>query len=134
MPKKNKKRTKKSVKPEKEKKEQSRSNKHKLTKKSLLVIIALLFISLAVLALFLLSEFGVIQNFSFLKDFSLEPQLFTLKDECSLIVGQLIHTIKDPESCELKCKNNCNIREMKFHDSEFTERQSDCHKCECYCR
>jgi len=106
--------------------------KQVLHKKTMLVIMIVLALFLVVLSLILLVQFNFIKNP--LEKISSEERIFAIKDECSLIVGQLIHTIKDGITCELKCKTNCNAFDMKFHDSKFIENTGDCHRCECTCK
>ncbi len=55
-------------------------------------------------------------------------------DECSLIMGNLIHNIRDLGDCKIKCNDNCEIRGLEFHDSEFVFQNSSCHTCDCYCK
>ncbi|MCK4997500.1 hypothetical protein KAS08_04295 [Candidatus Pacearchaeota archaeon] len=59
---------------------------------------------------------------------------FSIDDECSIIMGNLIHNIRDGGDCKIKCVNNCEIRELDFYDSEFTFENSSCHTCDCYCK
>jgi len=101
-------------------------------KKKILLTIELLLIFLAVLVLFLLFQFGFIKNP--IKKINLEPEFFDIKDNCAMIVGQLIHTIDNEVTCELVCKTNCETREMKFYSSEFTEKENDCNGCACFCK
>jgi len=62
-----------------------------------------------------------------------EVQKFSIDDECSLIMGSILHNIRDGGECKIKCANNCEIREMTFHDSEFFLQNASCHTCDCYC-
>ena len=59
---------------------------------------------------------------------------FTVDDECSIIMGNLIHNVRDEGDCKIKCMNNCEIRELDFYDSEFILENSSCHTCDCFCR
>jgi len=106
--------------------------KHVLHKKTMLVIILFLALFLTILSLILLVQFNFIKNP--LEKISLKERIFEIKDECSLIVGQLIHTIKDESTCEIKCKTNCDAFDMNFQNSEFTEKNEDCHTCKCTCK
>ncbi|MFH1290670.1 MAG: hypothetical protein ABIH92_04650 [Nanoarchaeota archaeon] len=95
------------------------------------VVIVILLVALVVLVPVLLVQGGYVDNP--FEDFNAEPQLFLIKDECSVIVGNLIHTMNDEDDCSLKCKNECGVREMEFYESHFIQREGDCHMCECYC-
>lgn len=63
-----------------------------------------------------------------------EPELFRIKDECSLVMGNLIHSIKDEGECKLRCFNDCGIRRMEYDLSKFREVTNSCNSCDCYCR
>lgn len=58
---------------------------------------------------------------------------FEVLDECSLIMGNLIHTFQNEGGCKIKCMNNCEIRGLEFYDSGFVFQNSSCHTCDCYC-
>lgn len=92
-------------------------------------IVFILFISLGVLilvlGLLLMFDFGV-----FKKN---EVKMFSIKDECSIVVGNLIHQIRNDGECRIKCVNECYIREMDFEKFNFIEKNDDCSSCECWC-
>jgi hypothetical protein len=98
----------------------------------------LLLIAVAVLVLFLVSllfflfESGVIGNP--LDSVFSKTEVYNIRDECSLIAGQLIKIIANEEDCESRCKNFCGVLDKKFIDSDFTESQFDCNLCQCSCR
>jgi len=94
-----------------------------------LVILAIL---LATIITILLIEFKVINNP--IKNPLAKPQLFVIDDKCSMIVGQLIHTINDGDGCEMRCKTECGVRKMDFYNSNFIKKQNDCNGCNCYCK
>ena len=106
-------------------------NKKKQKFKNLYVVIILLVIFLLVLSLVLLIEMNIIKNP--IENFNLHPKLFTIKDDCTMIVGNIIHKIKDEGGCEMACKTECGVRDMSFHSSEFIMSERDCHSCNCYC-
>ena len=110
-------------------KEDAGKKKHR--PKRLHVMIILLIIFLLVLSLILLIELNIIKNP--IENFNLQPKLFTIKDDCTMIVGNLIHKIKDEGGCEMACKTECGVRDMNFHSSEFIMSERDCHSCNCYC-
>ncbi len=58
---------------------------------------------------------------------------YSIPDECSLIVGQLIHTVETEDVCEQRCKTNCQIREKEYVQHEFSLVPNDCNQCTCYC-
>ncbi len=62
------------------------------------------------------------------------PKEYLIEDECGLVVGNLIHQIKNEGECRIKCRNECEVREESFYDSEFEERENACHLCICYCK
>jgi hypothetical protein len=113
--------------------EVSVANKKK-GKKSRLLLTGLIVLLIALIALvgILLLQLGVVDNpFT---NLHFQPKEFIIKDECSMIVGNLIHSIQDEGVCEQKCKTDCDVRDMFYYDFEFTEKMGDCHECKCYCR
>lgn len=96
------------------------------------LILIILFVSLLVLVPILLFQIGLVKNpFT---NLHIEPREFNVVDECSMIVGNLIHSIQDEGVCEQRCKIDCDVRGLFFYDSEFSESPNDCHKCRCFCR
>ena len=63
-----------------------------------------------------------------------EISKFSVDDECAIIMGNLIHNVRDDGDCKIKCMNNCEIRELDFHDSDFIFQNTSCHTCDCYCK
>ncbi len=108
------------------------SKKQKKSRKGIFITIILLIALLILIILILLFQLNIIKNP--LGKFNSKPQLFSIKDECSLIVGKLIHNIKDEGSCQLICKSNCEVRSLNFYNSEFKEIENDCNECNCYCK
>lgn len=92
-------------------------------------VVAGLFLCVGVLVLVLaylvLNSFGVFESHS--------PEFFEVKDECSLIMGNLVHQIRDDGECRIKCVNECDVRSMEFFDFEFEGKDNDCNACDCWC-
>ena len=111
-----------------------KDKKKKNNKKSKKIIIGaiILILLLSVIILILLIQFKIIK-YDF-KSFALKPELFKIEDKCSVIVGQLIHTVNNEGTCMMKCKTECEVRDMKFFNLEFIEIENDCNKCSCYCK
>lgn len=63
-----------------------------------------------------------------------EPKKYLIEDECGVVVGNLIHQIKDEGECKIKCRNECGIRNENFYDSEFIKKTDECHTCTCFCK
>jgi hypothetical protein len=61
-------------------------------------------------------------------------QLFLVRDECSLVMGNVIHNLRNDGDCHIRCRNECTIRDMDFVRASFTEKNNSCHACDCYCR
>lgn len=113
-------------------KKSKKNSSVKINKKYMaILIITLSFILVAILIAISL-ELNIIKNP--IKGFQIAPELFIIKDKCSLIVGQIIHTINDESICKMKCNAECEVREMQFRSSEFTKKEGDCHECRCYCK
>lgn len=62
------------------------------------------------------------------------PKEYSIADECSIILNNIIHQIKTDGDCRIKCRNECGIRGESFFESNFTEEKSRCSTCICYCR
>lgn len=112
------------------------SKPHRKSQKRLFVqiVIALLLLVVLFLIFELLIENGYIENPFGDLAFNNEVQQFSVPDSCSIIAGQLIHTLLGEGECEVRCKQDCELRDLSYYDYEFTERLGDCHICDCYCR
>jgi len=62
-----------------------------------------------------------------------EVQVFPLEDKCALVMGNLIHQVRDVGECHVKCVNECKIRELNFDHVEFVAHDVSCNDCDCYC-
>ena len=115
-------------------KDKSIINKFKRYKKRKITLISifLLVFLLVIMLLLFLFQLEIIKN-PYAK-FGAKPILFKIRDECSLIVGQLIHTYNDEGSCKNRCNAECEVRNFNFYNVEFIEKEKDCHECNCYCR
>jgi len=106
---------------------------HKKFNKNLIIGFVIILISaLLVLSLTLLVQTGIIENP--LKNLNLKEQLFMVKDGCSMIVGNLMHTINNDDDCKRQCKSDCQVREMNFQRFVFTKVPNNCNECSCYCK
>ncbi|MCD4771328.1 hypothetical protein K8R30_02825 [archaeon] len=74
----------------------------------------------------ILSNFGVFDSPN-------EVQVFSLEDKCALVMGNLIHQVRDTGECHVKCVNECKIRELNFDHVEFVAHDVSCNDCDCYC-
>jgi hypothetical protein len=100
--------------------------------KAIMAVIILLAVLVILLVFFALVQGGYVENP--LDAFGHVEQKFDVRDECSMILGNLIHTVNDEGVCEQKCHAQCDVREMEFVRSEFKESLVDCHTCNCYCK
>ena len=99
----------------------------KLTKTIVMIIIAFSIL----LIILLIIQSHILDLFT---DLFKEPELFIIRDECSLIVGQIIHEMKNEGDCKIMCTNNCILRDMKYYNSSFIQKINSCHTCNCYCK
>jgi hypothetical protein len=83
--------------------------------------------------LVLLLVFLVLFSIDFIS-FSKNSINFEIKDECSLVLDNLIHQIKDEGICRMMCINECDIRDMDFYKSVFSPKENSCSLCDCYCK
>lgn len=113
--------------------EASSGTRKKSWKSSLVVtILIVLLVVLVILVPVLLYQLGMISNP--FKNLHLESKEFVVRDDCSMIVGNLIHSIQDQDVCGQKCRTDCGVRNLFYQDSKFTERPGDCNECKCYCK
>ncbi|MBR9705041.1 hypothetical protein GOV12_06530 [Candidatus Pacearchaeota archaeon] len=97
-------------------------------KKILFLIVILLLVVFVILSIY---EFGI---FDYLLNLNKEPQLISIKDECSLYLGRVIHKIKSLGDCSIACNHECNLRELNFHNINFVNNTDNCNVCNCYCK
>ncbi len=102
-----------------------KGKKRKITEKILIII----FILVALLIILLIIHYSR----TYLLNIGKEPKLFVIEDECLLLLNNIIHQIKNQGECKIVCRNECGVRKMNFHDSEFIEKENSCHTCNCYC-
>ena len=91
------------------------------------VIITAIIALLIILLLLILSVIGVFEE-------QKQEEKISIRDECSLVMGNLIHQIRDSGDCRIRCINDCEVREKEFVRSEFASRENDCHVCDCFCK
>jgi|WetSurMetagenome_2_1015567.scaffolds.fasta_scaffold437832_2 hypothetical protein len=102
------------------------------TKRVVYIALILFILILACLVLALLFEESIISNpFA---TFTAKTQIFSVEDRCSLIAGQLIHTLSNEEDCKVRCRTTCELRNTQFQNSEFLQKEKDCNICKCYCK
>lgn len=72
-------------------------------------------------------------DFYFVKDSFSSPYEVSVVDGCSLIMGNLVHYIRDETDCKLNCASRCEIDSAKYYNSSFEFSNSSCSSCSCYC-
>jgi hypothetical protein len=90
-----------------------------------------LVIALLLLLGYLLIDLGYVSN-PFVSNKNI-PATFEIRDECSLIAGQVIHVINNDGNCRIMCRAACEVRTLEFASSVFTQHEKGCHSCECSC-
>lgn len=63
-----------------------------------------------------------------------EPTHIEIVDECSFIMGNLVHQIRDEDDCSIRCYNECVLIESDIKSSEFISGDPGCNTCNCYCK
>jgi hypothetical protein len=63
-----------------------------------------------------------------------EVVMYAINDECSLVMGNIIHQIRDNGDCRIRCVNECGLREKEIVKIEFELKNNSCHVCDCYCK
>ena len=94
-----------------------------------LLLIVLIILLLAVI-FWLLVETAIIK----LPPKSTQIKIFAVQDECSIIVGKLIHTIDDEGTCQLKCRATCEVKGLQLDRVTFVQGDNQCNRCECACK
>lgn len=92
----------------------------KLSIDRLWVVVAILAIA-AVALFFMPASFG-------------EVTTFAIKDKCGKFVNLIDHTIEDDEQCDIRCRQQCKAKDLKYDESFFTEAASGCNDCQCSCK
>jgi hypothetical protein len=92
------------------------------------IIFIFSFLCIVALIVLLFFHFKIIEYL-----YSSGPELIVIEDECSIMLNNIIHQIKDEGGCRIMCSAECEIRNMKFHHSEFIFKDNSCHTCNCYC-
>jgi hypothetical protein len=101
----------------------------KKKKKTFKRIFTLLFILIAFLIILLIINFKVWQYFS-------KKEIITvnIKDECSVMLQNVLHNIKDSASCENSCLARCYTLKKEYYNSEFVGKENECNDCKCSCK
>ncbi len=63
-----------------------------------------------------------------------KEESFEIKDRCGPIMNFISHTVQDESACEMRCKSQCGIKELKYSRVEFKERSVGCNLCKCFCK
>jgi len=63
-----------------------------------------------------------------------EVDSFTIIDKCGKFVNLLDHSIEDERQCEIRCKQQCDTKDLKYKNAEFIKAEVGCHTCTCFCK
>lgn len=107
----------------------SKKNKKRFLKNKHILLILAIF--LLIVFLTILFENGLIKNP--LDKLVKKTQEINAKDLCSIIAGNIIHTVSDEGECKLQCRAECETRNLEFQKSNFQLIENDCNICTCYC-
>lgn len=85
------------------------------------------------LFLIILLAFGIVAIFA------AEPILkkgasFKIEDKCGKFINLMSHTIDDEDACKTRCRSQCESRDYGYRRAEFTQSNTGCNECMCYCR
>ncbi len=58
---------------------------------------------------------------------------FQLEDKCGKFVNLVTHTIKDEETCRMRCTSQCVSLDYSYRKTDFSENLNGCNSCTCYC-
>jgi hypothetical protein len=104
------------------KKKRGHKRKNKKVVRTLFVLAGILVLALILL---FMSSFGFFEE--------RQNKYFDIKDECGVVLGNLIHQVRDAGECRVKCVNECGLEEMEIDRYNFVANFTDCNKCECWC-
>lgn len=104
-----------------------KSSQKFLYSKLFLVLLAVSFFA------FLTMVFIEFVDFGFVSEMFEEPQEVEVLDGCSLIMGNLVHQIRDETDCSLNCANRCEVGGDSYYNSSFEASSGGCHACSCFC-
>lgn len=102
----------------------------KLSKGTVYTILGLSLIIFLVILYLLLGAFGI-NPLAFMENGG--DAIVNLPDQCSIIAGQMIHTINLADECSLKCRSECEVLEMNYDRDEFSFGNQSCNSCTCFC-
>lgn len=111
-------------------KKKRKKMKKKIRKRKISLLVKGIFAVIGILIILLL--FLVLANLGIFEK-SEQPKFFSVTDECSIVIGNLIHQVRDAGDCKIRCINECDIQDMKFDSIEFSSPDNSCNICDCYC-
>jgi len=103
-----------------------KSEKRRGENKFVVRILILVAILLIILFILVLSNFGIFEPEE-------KVRKFTIRDECSIVMGSLMHPLATEGDCKIRCINNCGVWSLEFKRIEFAELNDSCNVCDCYC-
>ena len=111
-----------------------KKRKHKIKKKHFMYSKVFLGLMVAFVLLVVVLSFVEFVNFSDVLSVFDKPTVVEIPDECSLIMGNLVHQIRDEDDCSIRCYNECILEEKERKSSEFIYNEGGCHECFCSCK
>ena len=109
----------------KKQKKYTKKRKQRFKHTKLKVFLIIIILLLIILGILFLIEKGIFKKHKETK--------INLKDECSLLFKTMIHSIKDRDNCEIRCKSQCTYEGLKYEKIKFSSNKNSCNTCECYC-
>ena len=105
------------------------------------LLITILGILIGVGVIFLISSF-FIQDFVGLRAISSAmvsvlpggKTTFEVADDCGIMFGRVLHSIKNEETCAQKCRVKCQVEQLDYESSSFALDINACNKCTCVCK
>lgn len=93
------------------------------------VLFYLIVFSFVILLLFFYIQFDLGEKFFGPSD----DVSFNIPDNCGVILGNLLHEIKNEDDCNIRCHNECGLRSLNYNSINFSQGGESCHSCECFC-
>ena len=60
----------------------------------------------------------------------------SVEDACGIVLGKLIHSIRDSDDCSGRCASRCISSDLSYVRHVFTQNASSnhCNMCRCFCK
>ena len=93
--------------------------KKKIKQNAKIIIIVFLFITLVMVFI--------------IRPLSKEKREFSIEDRCGPFMGSIVHTIKNEDVCEMRCRSQCEVNNFNYRKIIYEDGGIGCNSCTCLC-